>query len=472
MEIKMYLRLLQRRWWIVLLMVAMSLAATTYFTVNMEPVYESKATYIVRLSPFAEERNVISALNTLTSRTEIVATYAGVANSSLIKNRAALALGLQTRDGLTVESQMDGGTNIIEIIVEGPDPALVRDYTNALGAETVNYVESLYETYRLELLDEASLPGAPIRPSLPQNLILGSLLGFVLGVGLVLFLEYLKVPFASDPVFNILDQRMGIYDMRYFKERLHQEMSRSRRHKGILSVALVNIDHRHLLMSVSPQTRLEAMRSVIMALGKSLRDEDVMAAVSETELALMLPELDAEKAKVAVERILAIVNKTPLEISPDGRNINLNGAAGVAPFYGWDRATTDVLIGRARTVLDSMRESTYGRVMVSTEGPVTGIFEDRKMLNEEIKRTFVVQEQFEVSEQDELTVDQANQLKAEPVKEAVDAQEMPEASEEWKMASVEETINQEHHGKNGKSPKPTVSDNGIGKLELSEPENE
>ena len=208
-----------------------------------------------------------------------------------------------------------------------------------------------------------------------------------------------------------------------------------------------------------------------MALGKSLRDEDVMAAVSETELAFMLPELDAEKAKIAVERILAIVNKTPLEISPDGRNINLNGAAGVAPFYGWDRATTEVLIGRARTVLDSMRESTYGRVMVSTEGPVTGIFEDRKMPNEEIKRTFVVQEQFEVSEQEALAVENIAGLQAEPVKEAVVSQEMPEASEDWKMASVEESNNQEHHGKNGKSHKPTTNDNGRGKLELSEPEN-
>lgn len=466
MEIKMYLRILQRRWWIVLLMVAMALGATAYFTMNMEPVYQSSATYIVRLSPFAEERNVISALNTLTSRTEIVATYASVASSSLIKNRAAIALGLESREGLSVDSEMDGGTNIIKITVEGPDRALVRDYANAIGAETVNYVESLYETYRLELLDEATLPGAPIRPNVPQNLVLGGLLGMVLGVGLALFLEYLKVPLAADPVFNILDQRMGIYDMRYFKERLHQEMSRVRRHKGLLSVALVNIDHRHLLASVSPQTRLEAMRSVIMALGRSLREEDVMAAVSETELALMLPELDAEKAKIATERILAIINKVPVEISPDGRTINLNGAAGVAPFYGWDRASTDVLIGRARTVLDSMRESTYGRVMISTEGPLTSIFDDGKLLKEETRGPLVVQESFDVAEQAEGT---SAELEPEPVSEAVATGESTEAATEWNnAASVEETINQEHLGKNGSSPKPMALDNG--KLEFSEQE--
>jgi diguanylate cyclase (GGDEF)-like protein len=466
MEIKMYLNLLQKRWWVVLLMIAIVLAATTYFTLNMQPVYQSKATYIVRLSPFAEEKNVISALNTLTSRTEIAATYAGVANSSLIKNRAAVALGLQHRDGLSVTSQMESGTNILEIMVEGNDPALVRDYTNAIGAETVSYVESLYETYRLELLDEAILPRVPIRPNVPQNLVLGGILGFMLGVGLILFMEYLKVPFASHPALSILDQRVGIYDMRYFKERLHQEMSRSRRHKGNLSVALVNIDHRHLLMSVSSQARLEAMRSVIMALGKSLRDEDVMASVSETELAFMLPELDPEKAKIALERILAIIGKVSIEVSPDGRSINLNGAAGVAPFYGWDRATTDVLIARARTALDSMRESTYGRVMISTEGPANTIFEDRKMLSEEIKKTFLVQEQFEVSEQGEMMVaeDTAAEVQELPAEETVAVLEQPEVS----MMPVEEPDNHDHHGKNGKSHKPKLSDNGHNKLELSE----
>jgi capsular polysaccharide biosynthesis protein len=156
MEIKVYLRLLQKRWWIVLSLLIVALAATAYFTLKMRPVYQAEATYIVRISAFAEERNIISALNTLTSRTEIAATYAGVANSSLIKNKAADALGISHPENLSVKSQMKSGTNIVEITVEGDDPALVRDYTNAIGTQTVNYVESLYETYRLELLDEAA----------------------------------------------------------------------------------------------------------------------------------------------------------------------------------------------------------------------------------------------------------------------------------------------------------------------------
>lgn len=375
MEIKVYLRLLQKRWWIVLSFLIIALVATAYFTLNTKPMYRAEATYIVRVSASEEERNVISAINTLTSRSEIAATYAGVANSSMIKNKAADELGISRGNNLNVTSQVQSGTNIVEIGVEGNDPVLVRDYTNAIGRQTVFYVESLYETYRLELLDEATLPRSPVKPSMVQNLTLGAILGLLLGMGLIVFMEYLKVPSETDAIFNILDERIGIYDMRYFRERLHQEMSRSRRHKRVLSVALVNIDHRHLLENLSPDVRLAAMRSVVTAVGRSLRDEDVMAASSDTELAILMPELDGEKAKNVVERILVIVSKISVELRPSGKNISLNGAAGVAPFYSWDRATTDVLIARARNVLDSMRESTYGRVMISSEGPVGEVSE-------------------------------------------------------------------------------------------------
>jgi diguanylate cyclase (GGDEF)-like protein len=403
MEIKAYLKLLQKRWWIVLLLLTIVLAATAYFTVNMKPVYQAKATYIVRLSTFAtEERNIISALNTLTGRSEIAATYAGVANSSLIQNKAAEQLGINPQNNLSVQSQIKSGMNIMEIIVQGDNPALVRDYTNAIGMQTVSYVESLYETYRLELLDEAVLPASPIRPNMAQNLILGGILGLVLGIGLVIFMEYLKTPIEAGAFFNILDERFGIYDMRYFRERLHQEMSRTRRHKSVLSIALINIDHRRLLENASPQVRLDAMRSVVTVLEKSLRNEDVLASLSDTELALLLPEMDGENAKTAMERVLAVASKVSVELGPGDKTINLNGAAGVAPYYSGDPATTDVLITRARNVLESMRESTYGRARVSTEGPVSGTQEERKGKGEELNGILSKQENPEASEMEKM----------------------------------------------------------------------
>jgi diguanylate cyclase (GGDEF)-like protein len=431
----------------------------------VKPVYRAEATYIVRISTSAEEKNVISAINTLTSRTEIAATYAGVANSSLIRNRAAEALGISDQNNLEVASQVQSGTNIVEISVEGNDPALVRDYTNAIGTQTVKYVESLYETYRLDLLDLAVLPQSPTRPSMLQNLTLGGILGLLLGMGLIVFIEYLGVPSDADAVFNILDERIGIYDMRYFGERLHQEMSRSRRHRRVLSVSLVNIDHRHLLENFSPEVRLGAMRSVVTAVGRSLRDEDVMAASSDTELAILMPELDEEKAKSVVERILAIVSKISVELKPSGKNISLNGAAGIAPFYSWDRATTDVLISRARNVLDSMRESTYGRVMISAEGPVGGILEAKSEQGEEEQQTIVATEQSEISEQAEMNTGEDEAIQAEELDKTMSFQEQPEGSEQ---ESISVDSGSDQNPKKARSRKSGSNESFHNQLEVSE----
>src|SRR5690349_6666402 len=485
----MYLKILQKRWWVVLALVIVTLIATTYFTLRTEPVYQAKATYIVRISAFAEERNVISALNTLTSRTEIAATYAGVANSELIQNQAATALGISQDNDLSVRSQMKSGTNILEVTVEGNDPALVRDYTNAIGAKTIRFVEGLYETYRLELLDEASLPKSPIKPNLMQNLMLGGILGLFLGIGLVIFMEYLKAPADTEPLLSVLDQRFGIYGMRYFRERLHQEMSRSRRHKSILSVALVNIDHRHLLANVAPQARLQTMRGVILAVGKSLRDEDVMASVSDTELALLLPELTVDQAKIVVERILSVVSKVSVELSPDGRSISLNGAAGIAPFGSWDQATTDVLIDRAHSALETMRESTYGRVVIYNPASDNKTAENRRADVQDVKSPVtpdLIQTAQPVSvpviESLVAEVPETKQTHEQHIEETVAVQEQVQileaeedlehvqASQEVASVSVETSVSLPRHRKKSHSHHVSSNGNGHGALDLSDQE--
>ena len=203
MEFKTYLRILVNRWWIILPSFLITFIATVVFTFTQPVVYQATATYVVRVGViFQDDRSFVSALDTLSRRVEIASTYAEVTNSRVIKNLAADALGLspEHRRSLSVDSRLIAGTNILEIIVEGNDPVLVRDFTNAVGAQTVAYVQKLYETYELELLDQAALPRSPVKPDKVLNLTLGGLFGLILGVGLALFAEYLRSGSAPSPV--------------------------------------------------------------------------------------------------------------------------------------------------------------------------------------------------------------------------------------------------------------------------------
>lgn len=101
---------------------------------------------------------------------------------------------------MSVSSRVRSGTNMIEITVEGTNPQLVQQFANQIGQSTLEYVNVLYEVYDMNILDDAVLPVAPIRPDTKMNLALSVVLGFVFGVGLALLLgsmSFSAVPTSS-----------------------------------------------------------------------------------------------------------------------------------------------------------------------------------------------------------------------------------------------------------------------------------
>ena len=371
MEIKAYLKFLRQRWWIVLSTFILTFVATILFTLNMTPAYVATVSYIVSLGTLTtDEKNTISALDTLTNRSEIGATYAKVANSRTIKDLAAQQLGLSSRESLSVSSQLIAGTNILEISVEGSDPTIVRDYTNAIGEQTVTYVQSLYETYKLELLDEAVLPRSPAAPNMERNLLLGGILGLVLGLGLATLIEYLQTPPEPGMLFNILDERTGLYNLQYFMLRLQQEMGRARRKGGALSLALLNIDHDGLINRGSNQIRAKAMRSAATVIGSHLRDEDVLATFDDSNLALLLPDATDLAARNKVEKLLEKIHLTPLELDGSGNLLNLHMAAGITVYRkektGEEMTPEELMIQAERALIDT-KFATYGKVLSFAE---------------------------------------------------------------------------------------------------------
>jgi len=389
MEVRAYLRFFVRKWKSILLIFLVTFAATAFLTFKADPVYRATTTFIVSLSVVSEDdRTTISAIDTLSNRVEIATTYAKVAKSRLIQDLAVKELGLSSSQasGLTVSTQILAGTNILEIAVEGRDPAVVRDYADTLGRQSVLYGQKLYEIYALEILDVAQLPKKPIKPNIPTNLVLGGVFGLILGFAFALFMEYLNTPAYSRVSFNILDENTGTYNMRFLNLRLHQEINRARRNDGVLSIALINIDHQRLLDASPAQARVDATRNVVAMFSKNLRDEDVMAPFSNSEIALFLPDLDGNAAKRVVERLLESVSMISVGLGDGDQMTSLHGAAGIAPFYGGDTASVDELVSRAQNALDSMRESTYGRVMISTEGAIEGLHQAKKKQTEMTRR--------------------------------------------------------------------------------------
>lgn len=191
MELKIFLRLLQKRWWVTLLVFITTIVSSLAFTSSQTPIYSSSVTYVV--SPSAEELSatgLLSGLSVLGGQPTVVSTFANIATSASVKQKAGASLGLGTSQisNLNVSSRVQSGTNIIEITVEGEDPLLVQSFATRIGESTIEYIRTLNGVYNLNLMDSAVSPEEPIKPNKRLNLVLSAGIGLALGIGIAFLL--------------------------------------------------------------------------------------------------------------------------------------------------------------------------------------------------------------------------------------------------------------------------------------------
>jgi diguanylate cyclase (GGDEF)-like protein len=314
MELQVYFRILLKRWRLVLVGFLVVFLSTLFLTFRQPYIYEAQASFVIRpRSEFIVDDEFVRALDVVSRRVEINTTFAEVVGSKLIKAEAIEMLDLSEaqREGLSVSGRVIGGTNILELTVEARDPIVARDFANAVGAETVDYVASLYDVFQLEPLDSAGIPRRPTSPNPVLNLALGAVLGLALGTGLAFLTEYLKRPQRRDTYFNILDLETGAYNKSYLTHRLWQEMSRAKRNKYPLAMGLIRIDIGDMDKEDVLHEQVEALRLVRVLAEPLLRAEDVMARFDDETLALLLVDMTEEKARTFMEDLSVRVQSAP-----------------------------------------------------------------------------------------------------------------------------------------------------------------
>ena len=100
------------------------------------------------------------------------------------------------------------------------------------------------------------------------------------------------------------DSLTGLYNHRYFQERLAVELSRAARYGHRLSLLMVDIDffksfndtHGHPMGDI-------ALRELAYVLMQQVRDVDIVARIGGEEFAIILPETSIEEAIVTAERV-------------------------------------------------------------------------------------------------------------------------------------------------------------------------
>lgn len=366
MELKNYLLIVKKRWWIVLIIVAATLVSTYFFTINQPLTYESTTTFVMRPRPSAsavDNDETVKAVDILSNRVEINTTYAQVAKSNLIKEKTKERLGLSSteRKGLSVQSKVIAGTNVLEISVQGPDSTIVRDFANVVGAETQTYISNLYDIFELEPLDEAEIAREPINSNIMLNLVVGGILGLILGLVVAILAEYFLGREEQPTTFDIIDHESGAYNEAYLKLRLRQEMSRAKRNNYPFSLALINVSYPGIPNRTEIKTPDETLRRITTAIGTGLRDEDVLARFEKTTFALLLFDLTGQSAKLLLQELQIKLETAPPKMIGSEDELNIQVTAGVAA-YEEDDTEMDELLAQADYALKNAENTAFGAV--------------------------------------------------------------------------------------------------------------
>jgi len=128
-----------------------------------------------------------------------------------------------------------------------------------------------------------------------------------------------------------VDGLTQIYNKRYFQETLDREMSRCQRYGRDLSLVLFDIDHFKRINDTFGHLTGDFVLKELAAIVKAnIRREDFLARYGGEEFAIVLPEIDRQKALVAAEKIRVLVAEHPFVNNQD--RIQVAISLGVASF--------------------------------------------------------------------------------------------------------------------------------------------
>ena len=355
MEIKLYLRMLQKGWWIILLAVLVALASSLTVSYLTVPRYSATARFIITPSPSLKTSvEVINSLNTL-DRASVVATYVEVMNSDkiLADSLTFLNVGAASLKDYTVNAVALPSSSVLELTVTGPDPKLVSDLSNAIGQQTIIFSNSINFILAINFLDMAVPSASPLSPQPLRDAGLALVIGLVIGALFAVLSEQIRIPFEVYRKRLNIDGPTGVYNRRYFHHLIEDLISEEP--DGKFSMGLVEINGlRDLIDSLPPSGLQQVFKNVTDTLRNELRGNDVVGRWNDVSFSILLPETPGSAALKTFDRIFQALS-SPIDLPQFDLNVKLDPHIGGVVYS--NRIASQDLFNKASDSLDEARRN-------------------------------------------------------------------------------------------------------------------
>jgi diguanylate cyclase (GGDEF)-like protein len=154
-----------------------------------------------------------------------------------------------------------------------------------------------------------------------------------------LLAHFISVAFSNSMLYqkmeqiSITDELTGLYNYRYFKKRLENEILRAKRYSHSLSLILFDVDYFKNYNDVLGHPSGDvALRNIANILKSSIRKSDIPVRYGGEEFCVILPEANINDAKLFAERLRRKIEAYPFEGKKEQPGGKLTISIGVASF--------------------------------------------------------------------------------------------------------------------------------------------
>lgn len=203
-DLQHYLRVLRKRWWLIVVALVATVAAASFQTARSTPIYRSEAKLFVGLQQIPRSQ-ISEGSQVLVLSRELLSSYAALIETSAV-TRSAVELGNLPLSSAEVIEDLGatqvGDTHILSVTFESDDPRLARRVVDAVSESFIDRVSEIgsdagESAVHIEVVEPAGVSTTPVSPKVGQNIALGLALGLALGIALAFIADAIDLSVKS-----------------------------------------------------------------------------------------------------------------------------------------------------------------------------------------------------------------------------------------------------------------------------------
>ncbi len=382
MELREYLRIIVKSWWLIIPITLLSLSVALFFSYQQTPIYQAESKYIPVLSTTLSTGydSTLYGFDAMMGNARFYVGLCEVMQSGITLERAYQLVGIDPATaGIDLslykrECSVLPESNVLLVMTTGPSPDLVSALNTAIGLAGIESSNGRWPTFPLQLLESVYLYPEPISPNHSRDAILGGAIGIVISVTIALVLEHLRSPLERLEAQSIRDPLLNTFNDRYFQQRLTEEVNRARIRYRPLSMVFSRLIPNEDFALLPEAVQDALMRSAAMYIQNLLREGDLMAYNRKQDIfEILLPETPNHEAKELVTKLHTETRNQTFRFDQYVSNFSMS--SGVVEGSG-ETLELQTMIQQATKALEKARQNGENTIVFMRGAPSPFVLDD------------------------------------------------------------------------------------------------